>query len=136
MMEQASRMMNYYPFMFRPFLAQYLQLLLHLLVTRIPAGVYCLERSLSTLVLANFKPFTTFAYYMTPDEFKGSIYSRKSGSTDNELTHLQCHNAFKAVFTPAAIEQLLLTMLTTVMTCKAIISSRRDELEEDCLEDT
>lgn len=87
-------------------------------------------------MLANFKPFTTFAYYMTPDEFKGSIYSRKSGSTDNELTHLQCHNAFKAVFAPAAIEQLLLTMLTSVMACKAIVSSRRDELEEDCLEDT
>lgn len=42
MTEQASRMMNYYPFMFRPFLAEYLQLLLHLLVTRIPAGAYSL----------------------------------------------------------------------------------------------
>lgn len=65
-LEQLGRLQNYFPFVYAPFLNDYLYLLLALLIQGLPRiNHFRREKLLSVIVTANLKPLTSFAYYQT-----------------------------------------------------------------------
>ena len=93
-------MQNYYPFVYSDFLKEYLFFILGLMVKGIPKPKYFQsEKLLSSIIIANFKPLTSFAYYQTSEEFKNSIYSRKRAEFDNLAIQQHCHSIFRQVYT-------------------------------------
>ena len=73
-------------------------MILNMLLQGIPNNKYQQKKLISIIILANLKPFTCFAFYMNPEEFKGSIYSKK-GSVNNTQQQSTCYNQFKNIFT-------------------------------------
>lgn len=70
--------------MFSQFLKQYLYLILKMLVTNVPKPKYYQsEKLLSIIITANIKPLTSFAFYMTAEEFQSSVYCRQKSDFDN-----------------------------------------------------
>lgn len=91
-------MQSLYPFLLVEYLESYLHLILKMLVHNIPNKVYKSEKVVMVIVQANLKIFTCFTYYMSQEEFSGSIYNRKS--TNNLELQQNCHKQFLTVFTP------------------------------------
>ena len=79
MLELLTKMQHSFPFCFSNFIKEYLQLIISMLFN-ISQGRYKNEKLISAIVIANYKPINTYAYYVDPFEFKGSIYHKKSGN--------------------------------------------------------
>jgi hypothetical protein len=96
LLEQVGRLQISFPFMFRPFLSQYLMMLMTMLVQNMPkSNLYKDDKLLSVIVIANLKPLNTFAYYQSPEEFGKSIYCRKGSEVNCEEIQRQCNTVFR-----------------------------------------
>lgn len=65
-LELIAKMQNSFPFLFTPFLKDYLTLLLNMLMSQIPSGRYSNDKLVSTIVISNIRPINTYPYYTKP----------------------------------------------------------------------
>ena len=58
-----------------------------MVVVNIPTGQYTKDKLISVILTANTKPINTYPYYTKPQDFRASIYCRKStnGNNNNEV---------------------------------------------------
>lgn len=112
-LEQVFKVQSLYPFLLVDCLEGYLQMIVKMLVNNLPQEVYKTEKVLLAVLQANLKVFTCFTYYMSEQDFAGSIYNRKA--TNNVQLQSRCHQQFQTIFSPANVSQLLQTLITTVM---------------------
>lgn len=100
-----------------------------MLINNISNNCYRSERIILTIVQANLKIFTCFTYYMSQEEFSGSIYNRKSA---NNLEYQQkCHSQFINVFTQENVTQLLSKLVTEVMVSKCVNPHEKDIIDQE-----
>ncbi len=121
-LEQVGRLQNYFPFLFSDFLRDYLLLLVAFLANKLPNPHFCrTDKLLTTMLVANFKPFTCFPYYQKPEEFLASAASRRTHDCDNTALQQQCHLAFREVYSPQLVPQLLEVLVAQVMAAPHVL---------------
>jgi hypothetical protein len=122
--------------MFSSFLREYLFLILKMLVGDLPRPkFYRQEKLMSVVVTANIKPVISFAYYMTGEEFRASVYCRQKSEFDSVALQAHCHGVFREVYTAEAVTRLLETVLCEVMTAPHALRDHKEFSDELVLED-
>ena len=65
----------------------------------------------------------------------GSVYCRRESDSSNITLQQQCHQQYRGVFTPEAVREVLMGMLTKVMTASHVLTNQREFGDELVFED-